>query len=100
MSHLLEIILALFTDSVDLSVAHFSLDTPIVDSNSYIGVNLWLKVDLEGSRTLAPDASTDVYQVQLFLSTDKTLDASDKEVCVILGTFLFHINFSLLRCLW
>lgn len=77
--------LACLTDSVDLSVARLSLATPVVESGSYTGVNLWLKVDLAGTRTLTPDSNqdVDVYKVQLFLSTDKVLSSIDKEVSVI-----------------
>ena len=65
-------------------MAHFGVGSPIVDSGSYIGVDAWLKIDLRGARTLAPDlrSNVDVYKVRLFLSTDGTLSGDDREVGV------------------
>ena len=76
-------------------MAHFSVGSPIVDSGSYIGVDVWLRIDLRGRRTLAPDlrSNEDVYKVRLFLSTDRTLSLNDKQVSVVVFRLSINPNF-------
>lgn len=76
------------TDTVDLSVAYYKLVNNTVHTNTFVSLDLNMKVFLYGSTTLNP--ATKPYSVYAYLSVDDQLE-TDIDLRVSLMRFIVQL---------